>query len=96
MANVIIEHEDGRRYSTSRAGFEKLYADQGFKIVGEETDASFQPVGIPTPKAPRRQPKAKKAATKKAIAKVRAEAAAAAEPAPADVISPPQIEGEPV
>lgn len=60
--NVIIEHEDGRRYSTTVDGFHELYEPQGFEIVGEESPASFELVGVPQPKAPRRKPRAKVAA----------------------------------
>lgn len=67
MANVIIEHEDGRSYSTTHEGFKALYEPEGFQIVGDETDASFEPVGIPRQKAPRRSPRPK-AATRKAKA----------------------------
>lgn len=64
MTNVIIEHKDGRTYSTTREGFHKLYEDEGFKITGEETDLSFVPVGIPKQKRSRPTPRAKTAKAK--------------------------------
>ncbi len=58
-ARVIIEHEDGRRYSVTPKAHQRLYRD--FRVVGEETDAAFIPVGIPTPKPARKGAKAKNA-----------------------------------
>ena len=64
MGNVIIEHADGRRYSTTRAAHKAMYPD--FDIVGEETDADFDVIGVPQPRRPR-PPRRQKAA--KPIAK---------------------------
>lgn len=58
-ARVIIEHEDGRRYSVTPKAHTDLYPD--FKVVGEETDDAFTTVGIPAPKRGRKQPAAKNA-----------------------------------
>jgi hypothetical protein len=85
-SNVIIEHKDGRRYSTTTAGFNKLYKDQGFKIVGREDDSAFVVIGVPAPKAARKAPKAKTA--KRRIPAARP-LAAVATPKPSEVISPP-------
>ena len=65
MSNVIIEHKDGRRYGTTTEGFHRLYEEQGFEIVGDETPESFEVVGVPRPKAPRRKPAAKRVAAPK-------------------------------
>lgn len=79
--NVIIEHEDGRRYSTTVDGFHKLYESEGFVVVGEENPASFELVGVPQPKAPRRKPRAKVAAPLEEAQEPENEPEADAEPA---------------
>ena len=56
---LIISHEDGRRYGVTRAGFEELYKDQGFTIEGPETEDAFTVKGVPAPKARRSSPRAK-------------------------------------
>lgn len=56
---VIVEHEDGRRYSVPREAAKRLYPD--FAIVGEETPEAFALVGVPKQKRARQKPRAKDA-----------------------------------
>lgn len=42
-ALLIIEHKDGRRYAVSAADFRKRYESEGFKAVGYEDGAEYQP-----------------------------------------------------
>lgn len=62
MAWVVIEHEDGRRFSVAdddpRATGEEAY----WTVEGAERPETFVPVGIPPVKRPRRKPAAKDAA----------------------------------
>lgn len=60
MGRIIIEHEDGRRFSVTPEAHAELYPD--FTVVGPETDGAFETVGIPKPKRPRHAPRAKDAA----------------------------------
>ncbi len=64
MPNKIIEHKDGRRYSVTPEGFEKLYKEQGFKVVGEEGPRAFELEGIPAEKRERLAPRDKTKRTK--------------------------------
>jgi hypothetical protein len=74
---VIIVHGDGRSYSVTREAHARLYKAEGFTIEGPENDDSFAVAGVPAPKAPRRQPKAKARSKPKAAAPI-------ASPAPAE------------
>jgi hypothetical protein len=57
---VIIEHEDGRRFSVRET--DPRTTEPGWTVEGAESDASFIVTGIPAPKKPRRRPAAKDAA----------------------------------
>jgi len=46
---VTIAHPDGRRYSTTPAAFERLYAPAGFAVEGETTDEDFV-AAVPRPR----------------------------------------------
>lgn len=65
MANLIIEHADGRRYGTTTEGFERLRDTdyEGFTVVGEETPADFD-VDVPAPRKGRARKKAAAPITK--------------------------------
>lgn len=62
MANIIIEHPDGRRVGTTTEGFKRLAKTdfEGFEVVGEEGPSDFV-VEVPTPRRSRRRPSAKRA-----------------------------------
>lgn len=38
---LIISHPDGRRYSVTQDGYERVYRPQGFSVEGPETGAAF-------------------------------------------------------
>jgi hypothetical protein len=65
---VIIEKADGSQASVIEAEFQQHYPDVAYKVLGEETDASFEPVGIPKQRAPRRAPRPKVAKAKRQAA----------------------------
>lgn len=66
MPNVLIETADGAQYSVVEADYKRHYPDTKYTVIGEETDAAFEVVGVPKPKAPRKRPAAKKTAPKPA------------------------------
>lgn len=43
MANVIIQHPDGRRYEVSEESFQDLYAPVGFQIEGVMVGTELRP-----------------------------------------------------
>lgn len=88
MPNKIIEHKDGRRYSVTAEGFEKLYKDQGFKVVGEEQPTAFELEGIPAEKRERLAPRDKTKRRKPGPRVV----GGRAQPAPATEIDLPEPE----
>lgn len=75
---VIVLHEDGRTYSVPREAAATLYGD--FAIVGDESEESFEPVGIPIPRPPRRKVR------KKAAKEIADEPEAPAPPEPVTVV----------
>jgi len=93
--SVLIRRiADGAEFSVVEADYKKHYPDEKYKVIGEENDTAFELVGVPTPKAARRTPKAKRPGSAKRVA---AQPLGAVEtPKPSEVISPPQVEGEPV
>lgn len=58
---VIVEHEDGRRYSVPAKDPRATGKEAGWTVEGEETNAAFVATGIPKPKKARSRPKAKAA-----------------------------------
>jgi hypothetical protein len=58
---VIIEHEDGRRYSV-RDTDPRANGEAGWRVEGAEAPDAFVVKGVTKPRAPRKRPTAKNAA----------------------------------
>lgn len=59
---VIIEHDDGRRYSVRDTDPRATGEEPGWRVEGAETAEAFVVKGVKKPKAPRKRPTAKNAA----------------------------------
>lgn len=64
---VIVEHEDGRRFSVPNDDPRATGHEKGWTVEGAETDAHFVVSGIPKPRKGRRPPRVKATAAAQVV-----------------------------